>query len=126
MEWKLEYHQDSHVVELFMIGLITGPDLMASVADRIALGREKGVTNFIINAEDLIAQQSAVTDVLDLPEVKYLEEDMERDCRLAVLVPKDPESTWLGEFYETVCVNRGWQAHICENHESAVRWLLGK
>ncbi|MGI9237657.1 MAG: hypothetical protein ACR2QZ_09685 [Woeseiaceae bacterium] len=126
MEWRVEYLEDHHVVELFMIGPITGPDLMASVTDRIALGREKSVTNFIVNAEKLIAQDSAVMDVLDLPEVKYIEEEMERDTRLALLVPKDPDSTWLGEFYETVCVNRGWQVHICEDHDSAVRWLLGE
>lgn len=126
MEWRVEYHQNYHIVELFMIGLISGPDLMASVADRIAMGREKGVTNFIVNSEELIAHQAAVVEVLDLPLVKYQEENMDRNSRLAVLRPKEPESAWLADFYETVCVNRGWNAHICADRESAIRWLLNE
>ncbi|MCH9693570.1 MAG: hypothetical protein K0U72_03595 [Gammaproteobacteria bacterium] len=124
MEWRVEYLEDYHVVELFMSGLLTGPDLMASVSDRMALGKQKGVTNFIINAKDLTAQRSAVTDVLKLPTQKYVDEKMGRDTKLAVLAPTDPDYTWLGEFYETVCVNRGWQAQICRDHDSAIHWLL--
>jgi len=124
MEWRVEYLEEHHIVELFMIGPITGPDLMASASDRIALGREKGVSNFIINSEELTGQQNAVTDVMKLPTVKYIDEKMERKTKLAVLAPKDPDSVWLGEFYETVCVNRGWRVHICEDHDSAIYWLL--
>jgi hypothetical protein len=124
MEWRVEYLEDYHVVELFMIGPLTGPDLMASVTDRMALGKEKGVTNFIINAQKLTAQRSAVTDVLKLPTVKYVDEKMDRVTKLALLAPTDPQYRWLGEFYETVCVNRGWQVHTCEDHETAIYWLL--
>lgn len=124
MDWRVEYLGNYHIVELHMIGMITGPDLMASVADRIALGRETGVSNFIVNSEKLLAHQAAVTDVLDLPIVKYREEDMDRSSRMAVLRPLDPDSAWLADFYETVCVNRGWNAHICADRESAIRWLL--
>ena len=37
MEWKVEYYDDLEIVELFMIGQVTGPDLMASVAARIEM-----------------------------------------------------------------------------------------
>lgn len=109
-----------------MIGPITGPDLKGSLADRLALGREKGVTDFIINAQELVAQHKAIVDVLNLPGKEYLKENMDRQSRMAVLVPTDPESVWIAEFYETVCINRGWKVRICSDHASAVRWLLDK
>lgn len=109
-----------------MIGPITGQDLKGSLADRLALGREKGVTDFIINAQELVAQHKAIVDVLNLPGKEYLKENMDRESRMAVLVPTDPESVWIAEFYETVCINRGWKVHICNDHASAVRWLLDK
>ncbi len=123
MGWQADFINDLHIVELTLAGELTGEELQASAAARIALGDEKGVTDFIINARDLVAPRDATLAVYEIPARLYPEKNMPRDARIAVVIPTDPESSWIVQFYEDLCVNRGWRVFMAPHRESALGWL---
>ncbi len=123
MAWKIEYVNDLHLIELVISGELSGEELQASAAARIAAGKEKGVTDFIINAADLVAPRRTTVAVYEIPSRLYAEEHMPREARIAVIVPFDPESSWIVSFYEDLCVNRGWRVFMASDRAGALAWL---
>jgi hypothetical protein len=47
-----------------------------------------------------------------------------RTSSIAVVTPKSKEGIRFTKFYETVCVNRGWDVKIFDEREDAIEWLL--
>ena len=122
MGWTVEFIDDLHIVELILSGELSGDELQASAAARIALGGEKGVTDFIIHATDLVAPRATTMAVYDIP-ARIYPENMSREARIAVVKPVDPESEWIVQFYEDLCVNRGWRVFMAPDRASALAWL---
>jgi hypothetical protein len=67
--------------------------------------------------------QLSVVDILYLPEQKYAADKLDRKSRIAVLMPKDAAARKELQFYETVCLNRGWQVKIFNTKQEALAWL---
>ena len=123
MGWKVEFINDLHIVELILSGELSGDELQASAAARIACGEQYGVTDFIINGRDLLAPRATTLAVYDIPARLYAEKKMPREARMAVVIPIDPESKWIVQFYEDLCVNRGWRVFMAPDRDSALSWL---
>lgn len=123
MTWKVEYIDHLDIVELTLLGRLTGAQLQEAAAARIALGEEHGVTDFLIDAQDLIAPRSTTMSIYNIPARTYVEMNARRDARIAVVIPTAPESEWIVQFYEDLCVNRGWRVHMAPDRESALDWL---
>jgi hypothetical protein len=121
--WRVEFHSDLRIVELSLSGSVAGPELLKAAAARIDLGQKKAVTNFLIDAAELIASKSTTLDVIRIPDTIYFDKNMVSTSRIAVVVPKEPESHWITEFYENAAVNRGWHVQVFEDRESALDWL---
>ncbi len=124
MVWKVAYRDDLQIVELTLSGKVTGPELLEAAASRIDLGREKGVTNYLIDGTDLIPSRSTTLELLEIPDKIYFEKGMERTSRIAAVVPREPESHWIADFYENASVNRGWRVKWFLNRNEAIGWLL--
>ena len=122
MGWKVEFINDLHIIELTLSGKLDGEELQESAEARIALGERKGVTDFVINGEDLVAPRAATMAVYDIPSRLYPEK-MPRDARIAVVIPTAVESRWIVQFYEDLCVNRGWRVFMAQDRPSAIAWL---
>ena len=122
MGWNVEFIDDLDIVELTLSGKLDGAELQECAAARIALGEEKGVTDFIIDAGELVAPREATMAVYDIPSRIY-PESMPRDARIAVVVPTAPESGWIVQYYEDLCVNRGWRVFMAPDRTSAMLWL---
>ncbi len=123
MGWKVDFINDLHIVELILSGELSGEELQASAAARIAAGEKHGVTEFIINARDLVAPRAATMAVYDIPARLYPEKNMPREARIAVVIPVAPDSDWIVQFYEDLCVNRGWRVFMAPDRDSALSWL---
>ena len=123
MGWGVDYIADRHIVELTLTGRLSGAELQEAALARIALGEERAVTNFVIDAQDLIAPRSATMSVYDIPSRIYVEKNVKRTTRIAVVVPTAPESAWIVQFFEDLCVNRGWRVHMAPDRETAFDWL---
>lgn len=123
MAWTVEYIDNLGIVELTLLGRLSGPDLQEAASARIALGKEIGVTNFLINARDLITSRSTTMSLYEIPAKIYVEKDAQRNTRIAAVKPRAPESEWIVQFYEDLCVNRGWRVHMADDREGALDWL---
>lgn len=123
MVWTVEHNEELGIVELRLAGRLSGAEFQESAASRIALGQEHGVTKFLLDARELIAPRSATMSIYEIAAKTYPESNQPRDTRIAVIVPTEPESEWIVQFYEDLCVNRGWRVHMSDDRVSALAWL---
>lgn len=123
MAWTVEYNEALNIVELKLSGRLSGAELQESAAARIALGEEHGITRFLIDARDLIAPRSTTLSIYEIAAKTYPKSNQRRDTRIAVINPSAPESEWIVQFYEDLCINRGWRVHMSDDRVTALGWL---
>ncbi|MGI9272807.1 MAG: hypothetical protein ACR2QT_13605 [Woeseiaceae bacterium] len=123
MVWKIDYQEDSQIVELSFSGRISGAELKEAAAARIEFGNDKGIRKYLIDATEMLAPKSTIFDVLEIPAKVYSDKLMDRSSNIAVVQPTDPDSQWIAEFYGNASVMRGWKSEIFSDRESAIAWL---
>lgn len=123
MAWRLDYIEGARVVVLTFTGVIPGPELLEAAAARIAEGKDKNTTRFIIDAKEMIVSRSATMDVYRIPTEVYQKSDAARSSRIAVIKPSDTDSQWIGKFYDDLCTTRGWTAEFFSDRKAALDWL---
>jgi hypothetical protein len=89
----------------------------------IALAKETNSNRFLTDATQANLKVS-VLGLYDLPEL-YQDHDLRRPVFIAVLTPTSEAGKRLIDFYETVCLNRGWTVGIFGERQEALDWLLG-
>jgi len=123
MSWDLRIIEDLHIVKLTISGTVSGQELLDAAAARIDFGKEHDATRFIIDARDMDARESTTTAIHEIPTRIYAEKDFNRLCHIAVVTPINPESRWITQFYEDICVNRGWRVETFGDADDAISWL---
>ncbi|MBN1826430.1 MAG: hypothetical protein JW958_09195 [Candidatus Eisenbacteria bacterium] len=123
MTWTVAFDDSLRIVILTYSGVSTGEDIKEAAVARIALGREKGVDRYLIDTTAVVTDESATSDLFDLPDKFYPAERNQRDSRIAILEPESSRSSEMVRFFESVCVNRGWAVKVFSDRESAIRWL---
>jgi hypothetical protein len=124
MAYTLEYNSTLRIVELVYTGLYTSQESRESASKAIALGKEHGDADALVDATQAKLAVS-IFDLFDLPNRQYVEEDMKHKIRVAVVPPRQPEDQEAARFYETACYNRGWQVRLFPNRDDAIEWLKG-
>ena len=54
---------------------------------------------------------------------RYWQEEFDRRSRVAVILPTAASTLKGALFYETACQNRGWNARVFPDRQSAMDWL---
>ena len=121
MPYHQQHHSDLDVFETVYTGVVSADELQKAIDEGNDFHLKQGVENFLADLSEL---QSAPTilDVFDLPR-QYDNAGVTRSSRMAVVIPKSREMQSLAEFYETVCLNRGWNVRLFETRDEAVSWL---
>jgi len=123
MTWNLEYRDDLQIVVLTYLGKVSGPEIQEAAIARIDLGKEKGVTKFLIDTKNVETADSATMRIHEIPGEIYPDKKIDRTSQIAILGPKSPVSKKMVKFFETSCVNRGWRVDTFQDYESAIEWL---
>jgi hypothetical protein len=123
MAWNVTHDPSMGVVVVSYSGPTTGDDLRAATSAAVSLGKEKGTTNFLVDASNLELAAS-IFDVYELPTKQYEEEGVEKRSRIAVIRPVSRKAQEAAKFYEIVCQNRGWFAQLFTERQSAIDWIL--
>ncbi len=123
MSWDLRIIEGLQIVKLTITGTVSDQELLDAPAARIDFGLEHDATRFIIDATDMDAPESTTTAVHDIPTRVYSEKNFNRLCHIAVVAPIRPESRWITQFYEDICVNRGWRVETFNDADDALNWL---
>ena len=122
MAWTLEYNTTLSIIEIVFAGKITASDLEELTTKRIKMCKEKDILEVLIDATE---QELAASlfDIFQLPDKQYFSEGMDRKTRVALVMPKSPKSLEAAQFYETACVNRGWDVKLLPHRDEAIEWL---
>ncbi len=125
MSWNLVHHHRWAIIELILTGEQTQQDFVEAATARVKLGKETGVSRFIINPVDLVASRDQAFDVVSIPATVYAKNQADPSSAVALLQSPDKATRELVKFYETAALNRGWLVRIFEDRECAIQWLLG-
>ena len=87
--------------------------------------KRTGITKFLVDVNGWDVQVPLI-DIYEIPKTQYGKEELDVRSRIAVILSASASVQEAARFYETVCFNRGWNAKICSDRQSAMDWLLGK
>ncbi len=102
---------------------VSSQDLKDITSEFIRLEKEPGINRFLIDTTRINIKASFM-DIYYLPNRQYIEEDADREGRVALILPEDKKQREYAQFYETVCVNRGWNVKTFQQRQQALDWLL--
>lgn len=122
MAWRYTINQELRFVEVAYVGKTTAQDLKESTSEFITLQKEKGINRFLIDTSEM-ELAAALVDVYNVPDKQYVEEQADRRGCVAVILPASTKEREAAEFYETVCINRGWDVKNFLERQGAVNWL---
>ena len=122
MTWTLKHNESPHFIHVTLFGSVSGFELRELTSAAIALLKKQGVLGAFI---DLIELESvtSIIDVFDLADKQYDREGLNRNVRMAMVLPVSHSAKQAAEFYETVCVNRGWLVRSFPGRNEAIEWL---
>lgn len=124
MSWKVEHDAELNIVVLTYQGKCTGHDFKTASTARMALAAEKGTAITLIDASQLEVDSSATMDLYEIASAMYSAAEDSFDWRIAILDTEDPQAKEMVDFYETLCINRGWKVKKFATRKSAIAWLL--
>lgn len=123
MAYTLEFNRSLGIVELSYTGLFTAQESEESTARAIALGKDHGDADALVDATEVEIDVS-IADLLDLPNRQYAAQGMNRRVRVAVVSPKRRQDQEAVKFYETACFNRGWNVRLFTSRDDGIEWLM--
>lgn len=123
MSYALKHDSVLDIAEVVFTGLITGTDLSDSTTQCTSLQKQTGTTRFLVDANDWDMGASLV-QIFNLPDEQYWKEGLNPKSRIAVILPGAASTQDAARFYEAACQNRGWNAKVCPDRQSAIAWLM--
>lgn len=122
MTYRVTLNQDLGVVEIVFEDAISGIDFQHATSEAAVFNRKLGVGLALVDATRVV-HTGSILDHYELP-MQYKEEGLPHSMKVALVVPDDPDLRQMAKFYETVCLNRGWNVHCFERRDQGVEWLL--
>jgi hypothetical protein len=123
MNWTVKFNRELRIVETVFTGKTTGSNLRDATTRTIALANEQGTTGVLVDATG-IQMVASTLDILDLPARQYEKDDLDRRTHVALILPTQEKEREDARFYETACVNRGWQVRSFPSQDEAIEWLV--
>lgn len=123
MPYSVKREPALDIIEVTLTGLITEADLREATTHAISLQKQTGTTRFLVDANGRDVRVPLI-DIYEIPRTQYGKEELDIKSRIAVILSASVSVQEAARFYETVCFNRGWNAKICSDRQSATDWLL--
>ena len=124
MAYEIKLIKNKRIIEVKNSGKITNEDMIAQTQEVIKLQHEKNM--FLILTEFAAVKVDVnISDVFQFPEL-YEQMGLDRKSKIAVLVSEIEIKAEELNFYETICLNRGWQIKIFLKKKEAIEWLLSE
>ena len=121
----VEYNPELRIVQVKYVGRITGDELRKTTIEVLDLAKANSTTLFLIDVSEL-ENVASIFDVYELPKL-YGELDADGDSKIALIMPApDTAAAKDARFYETVCLNRGWQVKVFSERQEAINSLTNK
>ncbi|MBD3277608.1 MAG: hypothetical protein GF388_04845 [Candidatus Aegiribacteria sp.] len=122
MSWEVLYNERTDTVELINTGTFTPEDLFREVPVAYRLARKNGTGRYLVDGSEREVLAVSHFDYYDVP--KVLEGfELDEDTKIAMVLPHGQDSDEGMTFFETICLNRGYNARIFKSREEAEAWL---
>ena len=121
MTWQVQYLPDQGIILIKNSGDITYQDFRDEIREVAALSEARQVFHILSDDTEMHASIGTV-DIYEFPNL-YREAGLPMSSRIAVLVSTEDTGIDDFKFYETVCLNRGYQSRIFFRYEDALEWL---
>jgi hypothetical protein len=122
MAVKVEFNEALGVVEVTYTGRTALAEFVQTTRAAVELARERNSRLYLLDTSESEPTISHAA-LQDLPSKQYVELQVDPRSRIAIVQPGRPEALPSARFYETVCVNRGWNARMFATRDEAVAWL---
>jgi hypothetical protein len=121
MEWKIEIIDENKYIEVITSG-IADTDGSLNMAKEIKnTMKANRITKALIDHRNLVSVTGDILDIYDRPKIFRIIGVILR-IKIAEIIK--PEHLEHFKFFETVCVNRGYQLFVFQDKEKALSWLL--
>lgn len=124
MPWTYTVNRKLNIVEVIYAGNTSAQDLQESTSQFISMEKEQRVNRFLIDTSKMELTAS-LTDLYNLPDKQYIEEQAQRSGRVALVLATTAREKEAVKFYETACQNRGWNVKAFMQRRAALEWLTG-
>jgi len=121
MPWQIEYLPEEATVVIVSTGETTPQDSVAQTDAAVELQAKYNVHRFLLDYSQTRVTAQLV-DIYELP-TYYNKRGVPHDLRIAVVFPADHLQYEKYEFYEDVCLNRGYRSLIFDSVDKAWAWL---
>ena len=125
MSWSVKYDPAQNIIVEVYRGITTAEDLRGAIAERIAIEEKTGAKNILVDILDIELAANTI-EIFSLPNNFYNEVKASLNSRISLVVPADHRVKEAARFFETACVNRGWNVKIFAERKSAIEWLVKK
>jgi len=123
MSWTVQPDRKLGIVDVRLEGDYTADELRQCTTQAFQLGQEMGTIRYLVDASALVVAPPVV-DILKLPAREYARLGLDRQSRIAITLPANQEARAAAQFYETACLNRGWNVKLLPDRGAATQWLL--
>lgn len=124
MSYRISYLEEHDIIESIFEDTTNLQEIKESTVKGLSLAAEKKCKNFLADCSGL-KQGSSILELYSLGNF-YVEINVERGTRQAVILPNVKKIENELRFYETVTRNRGFDVRVFSDREKAIAWLLGK
>lgn len=112
------------IVRLIVSGPLALADYRRLTEEALQLARSKNVELFLVDDQQT-KNRASTLELFSLPAM-YEELGVPRSSKVAIVVAQDTRFEPDLRFFETVCVNRGWNVRVFTAERQAIEWLLVK
>jgi len=117
------YNADLGIVEIICKGTISPNELETNQEPVFALTKEHNTDMHLL---DLTNYESSLSTLHILSSVSSYSDKTTRRLRIAVIRPISEKAREDIQFYENVCLNRGWNARVFPERKDAIDWLVNR
>lgn len=122
MPWQIKIDEMNRVTEIVFSDNVSHQEIVESAKAGALLGSETGRHVFLLRFDSVFRGPSPF-ELLDQIE-HFHAIGVSRGIKLALMLPEKKEIHDGLMFYETACLNRGYQVKAFEKHEDALNWLI--
>jgi hypothetical protein len=122
MAYEIKLIKDKRIIEIENKNEITNEDMITQTKEVIILQHEKHIFSILADFAS-VRVNTNISDVFQFPEL-YEQMGMDHKSKIAVFVSDIEIKTEELQFYETICLNRGWNIKIFLDRKDAIKWLL--
>lgn len=123
MPWTIHFNPATQTVELAYTGVVSPKDLQEALVAALDLATKNQTSLFLADCTKMVGGHS-VADLYFLISL-FESSGFKREIKEAILLPSLQSSVEDVYFYETTCLNRGYNVKLFKKRDDALAWLKG-